>query len=228
MRTAPWPTRPHPSLRTSAPPVASFVRRDLIRKTNHSFRKLRPNQACTLPRPMRRLSLHAARNRRASLSGTPWIQSQSPDDLGLHGAGLILAGQRRASDFLSRAKSDCDHVEAILATAALNVDGRDVVTADRFHFCRAIPRKPFNPDCAIVDDPACTHPIEGSEQYEGYDRAERPDGDPERRQFVVPERMDERNAQHAGEQHNNNLKSSHPFGVDRLAPPYPGIDGLER
>ena len=40
--------------------------------------------------------------------------------------------------------------------------------------------------------------------------------------------MDERNAQHAGEQHNDNLTSSHPLGVDRLAQSYAGIDGVER
>src|SRR4029079_10904653 len=191
------------------------------------FEKLRPNQARILSRPMRRSYLHAARNRRASLSAG-WIQSQPPDDLGLHSAGLVLAGQRRASDFLPRAKPDCDHVEAILATAALDLDGLDIVTADRLHLCRSFPRKPFNPDCAIVDDPACTHPIEGSERYEGYDRAERPDGGPEGGQCVVPERMDKRNAQHAGEQYDDNLASLHPFGVDRLAQSYPGIDGVER
>src|SRR6476619_2239996 len=97
-----------------------FRRSQYLQKPNHSFRKLRPNQAPTLTRPMRRLYLRAERNRRASLCRTPWIQSQSPDDLSLHGAGLILAGQRRTADSGPGAKSDCDHVEAILATAALD------------------------------------------------------------------------------------------------------------
>ncbi|MFG3597242.1 hypothetical protein [Bradyrhizobium sp. RDI18] len=70
--------------------------------------------------------------------------------------------------------------------------------------------------------------MEISEQYEGHDRAERPDRNPESRQFAAPERIDERNAQQAGEQHDENLESSYFLGVDRLAQSYPGIGGVER
>src|ERR1044072_1274666 len=87
----------------------SFAGRDIVQKRNWSFRKLRPNQALTLPRPVRRLYLCAARNRRAGLSLVQrWCQSQSSDNLGLHRTGLVLADQHRAADLSPGAEADRD------------------------------------------------------------------------------------------------------------------------
>src|SRR6478672_2440088 len=72
-----------------------------LRKTELQFSK---NCVRTRPLPYHaRCGLYPrrARNRRAALSRTRSIEPQSPGDLGLHGAGLVLADQHRAADLSS-------------------------------------------------------------------------------------------------------------------------------
>src|SRR3569833_697109 len=74
-----------------------FAGCDRFRKPESVFEKSRPNHALTLSRPMRIVSAPRG-NRRAALARTRTVQSQSPGDLGLHGAGLLPADQNRAAN----------------------------------------------------------------------------------------------------------------------------------
>src|SRR4051812_13261249 len=130
MRIAPGPKRPHPSLRTLAPPVASFAGRDLFRKRELQFSKIASEPGAYLITCRCGLYPRRARNRRAALSRTRSIQPQAPGDLGLHGAGLVLADQYRAADLSSCVESDCDHVVGAAPAAAFDINVGDVVTAD--------------------------------------------------------------------------------------------------
>src|SRR5215207_9569211 len=90
----------------SQPSNIGTTRRTFCRTRSLSKRKLRFSRIAFEPgayliTPRYGLYQRRARNRRADLSRTRSIQPQSPGDLGLHGAGLVLADQHRAADLSS-------------------------------------------------------------------------------------------------------------------------------
>src|SRR5262245_34361829 len=70
-----------------------FRRRDCLRKRNWSFRKIASEPGVYPTMPDATIVPACRVGQPCSLSGTPWIQSQSSDDLGLHRTGLVLADQ---------------------------------------------------------------------------------------------------------------------------------------
>src|SRR5215216_4258091 len=101
----------------------TFHRRDLFRKRKLRFSKIASEPGAYLTTPRCGLYLRRARDRRASLSRIRSIQPQSPGDLGLHGAGLVLADQHRAADLSSRVEPDRDRVVGDPPAAAFDLDG---------------------------------------------------------------------------------------------------------
>src|SRR3954447_4167377 len=78
-----------------------FRRTRSLSKKELQFSKIASEPGAYLITPRRGLYPRRARNRRAALSRTRSIEPQSPGDLGLHGAGLVLAHQHRAADLSS-------------------------------------------------------------------------------------------------------------------------------
>ena len=79
-----------------------------------------------------RIKRQSVRLKCGKLSGTGWIQSQPPDNLGPQGFGVILAGEFRASNFGPSVKPDCDDVGALFRTVL------DITSNDRVHLYRVI------------------------------------------------------------------------------------------
>src|SRR6185312_1033780 len=119
------------------------VRCDRFRKSASVFEKSRPNHAL-LYHARCGLYRRRTRNRRAALARTRSVQPQSPGDLGLHGAGLLLADQYRAANLSSRVEADRDRIMGTPPAAAFGVDIGDIVTADGDGFDRPLQRQPLD------------------------------------------------------------------------------------
>ena len=83
-----------------------FRRSRYLSKTEPQFSKIAPEPGPHLNTPDATIVPACCAEQACGPIPHPIDQAQSPDDLGLHGAGLILAGQRRAADFLPGANSD--------------------------------------------------------------------------------------------------------------------------
>jgi hypothetical protein len=77
-----------------------FRRTRSLRKRNYSFRKIASEPGATLSRPMRIVPAPCAEQACGPIPHRS-IEPPSPGDLGLHGAGLVLADQHRAADLSS-------------------------------------------------------------------------------------------------------------------------------
>ena len=85
--------RHHPS--QVSPGAISFENQNTV------FEKLRPNQALTLSRPDADCTRAVRGTGVRPYPAPDRFKPQSPGDLGLHGAGLVLADQHRAADLSS-------------------------------------------------------------------------------------------------------------------------------